>query len=133
MARPPVMPPEEKAKLVLHLLSGELSVSQAARQAGVSEQAIGNWKRQFIAAGSQGLEGGDRQSSERERKLNAQITELKTALGEVYVQLRARRAAVDFHAVPSQTSKPYGVTAGSAFRGSAASSGYREVLTPAGD
>ncbi|MFI6660848.1 transposase [Streptomyces sp. NPDC050523] len=129
MARPPVMPPEEKAKLVLGVLSGKLTVSQAAREAGVSEQAIGNWKRQFIAAGSQGLEGGDRLSSERERKLRAQITELKTALGEVYVQLRARRQTVDFHAVPSQTSKPYGVSAGSAFRGSAASSGYREALT----
>ncbi|MEU7551665.1 transposase [Streptomyces sp. NPDC044571] len=120
--RPPVIPPEEKAKLVLTILSGDLSVSQAASSVGVSEQAVGNWKRQFISSGTQGLEGGVSQSSERERRLLAQITELKTALGEVYIQLRARRNAVDHHAVPSRTSTPYGANAGSAFRGSARSS-----------
>ncbi|MFJ8210565.1 transposase [Streptomyces sp. NPDC096033] len=83
VARPPVIPPEEKAKLVLTVLAGDLSVSQAASEVGVSEQAVGNWKRQFISSGTQGLEGGASQSSERERRLLAQITELKTALGEV--------------------------------------------------
>ncbi|MCL7490028.1 transposase [Streptomyces sp. MCA2] len=115
------MPAEGKAALVLRVLSGDITVSQAAREAGVSEQAVGNWKRQFIASGSQGLAGGDRQSSERERKLHAQIAELKTALGEVYIQLRARKQGVDHHAIPMQTLRPYGTNAGSVFRGSAAS------------
>jgi transposase len=91
MARPPALPPEEKTKLVLAVLAGSLSLAQAARQAGVSEQAVGNWRRQFVEAGSQGLAGGDRQRGERERRLEAQITELKMALGEAHVQLRSRR------------------------------------------
>ena len=132
MARPAVLPPDKKAELVLRVLAGDLSVSQAAREAGVTEQAIGNWKRQFIVSGSQGLGGCDRQSLERERELRSQITELKTALGEVYLQLRARRQTVDYHALPTQPLRPYGATADSASRGSAASSGYRGVPTRGG-
>ncbi|MEU7042831.1 helix-turn-helix domain-containing protein [Streptomyces varsoviensis] len=108
MSRPPALPPNKKAELVLAVLTGELSTAGAARQVGVSEQAIGNWKRQFIRSGTHGLEGGSgQQSSERERRLLAQITELKTALGEVYVQLRAKRREVEYRTVPFPTSTPY--------------------------
>lgn len=120
MARPPIMPAEKKAQLVLDILAGTLSVAQAARQAEVSEQAVGNWKRQFLAAGRQGLEGVERKNTDQERRLLAEVAELKTALGEVYVQLRARRGAVGHQVVPSGPSRPYGVVAGSVFRGSAA-------------
>lgn len=128
MARPPAMPPEDKAEIVLAVLSGELSVAQAARRAGVSEQAIGNWRRQFVTSGSLGLEGQNRQASEREQRLLAQIAELKAALGEIYIQLRAKRQGASHHMIPSQTSRPYGVTAGSISRGPAASSGSPAAL-----
>lgn len=91
MARPPAISPQDKAKLVLMVLSRELSVTEAAREAGVSGQAVSNWRRQFIESGLQGLEGADRKNSERERQLRAQILELKKALGEAYIQLRAQR------------------------------------------
>ncbi|MET9833414.1 helix-turn-helix domain-containing protein [Streptomyces sp. NPDC006385] len=95
MARPPAISPQAKAELVLAVLSSRVSVAEAARKAGVSGQAVSNWRRQFVEAGIKGLEGGDRQSTERERQLRAEVVELKKALGEVYIQLRAQRALVD--------------------------------------
>ncbi|WTO66976.1 helix-turn-helix domain-containing protein (plasmid) [Streptomyces sp. NBC_00212] len=118
------MPPDDKLEIVMRVISGEISISQAARQANVSEQSVGNWKRQFIAAGRQGLEGSDRRNAERERQLIAEIAELKAALGEVYVQLRSKRRSVDYRAVPSPTSRRYETMPGSASRGSAESSRY---------
>ncbi len=38
MARPSVLPVEEKVRIVLAVLAGELTVAAAARQAKVSEQ-----------------------------------------------------------------------------------------------
>jgi len=45
MARPSVLPVEEKVRVVLAVLAGELSTAAAARQAKVSEQSVSNWKR----------------------------------------------------------------------------------------
>jgi transposase len=48
MARPPVFPAEEKVRIVLSILAGEITVAEAARRAKVSEQSVGNWKRKFL-------------------------------------------------------------------------------------
>ncbi|MEJ7704167.1 MAG: hypothetical protein WKF47_11055 [Geodermatophilaceae bacterium] len=40
MARPSVLPVEEKVRVVLAVLAGELSTAAAARQAKVSEQSV---------------------------------------------------------------------------------------------
>jgi transposase len=45
MARPSAIAPEEKTRLVLSILAGEISVADAARRAKVSEQSVSNWKR----------------------------------------------------------------------------------------
>ena len=59
MSRAPAVPPEEKTRLVLSILAGELSVADAARRAKVSERSVSNWKREFIESGRQGVaEGG---------------------------------------------------------------------------
>jgi transposase len=50
-----VFPAEEKVRIVLSILAGEVSVAEAARRAKVSEQSVGNWKRQFLEAGKSGL------------------------------------------------------------------------------
>lgn len=49
------MPPEEKVRIVLSILAGELTVAEAARRAKVSEQSVGNWKRQFLEPGRAGV------------------------------------------------------------------------------
>jgi transposase-like protein len=69
MARPPVFPAEEKVRIVLSILAGEISVAEAARRAKVSEQSVGNWKRQFLEAGKTGLAAGKAGPSTREQQL----------------------------------------------------------------
>ena len=51
MGRPPVIPAEVKARIVLSVLSGEVSIAEAARREKVSEQSIGRWKADFLEAG----------------------------------------------------------------------------------
>ena len=60
MARPVVLSVEDKFRLVCSVISGEVSVAEAACRSKVSEQSIGNWKRQFLEGGKQGLADGGR-------------------------------------------------------------------------
>jgi transposase len=80
-----------KLKIVLSVLGGESTQAQAARRHGVSETSIGKWKDQFLAAGRQGLEHGDRSGkpSGAEARLVEQVDDLTRALGEAHVELRA--------------------------------------------
>jgi len=57
MSRTPVFPVGEKVRVGLSILAGEVSVAEAARRSKVSEQWVGNWKRQFLQAGRTGLAG----------------------------------------------------------------------------
>ncbi|BAJ29597.1 MULTISPECIES: helix-turn-helix domain-containing protein [Kitasatospora] len=57
MVRPPALPPEEKVRIVLSILAGEMTVAEAARRAKVSGQSIGTWKRRFLESGRAGLAG----------------------------------------------------------------------------
>lgn len=95
MARPPALPADEKADIVLSLLSGKTTLTEAARRAGVTEQAVGNWKHQFILAGSLSLCGRAGQSSEREHRLRAEVNDLKQALGEMYALLWSKGRAAE--------------------------------------
>ena len=66
MSRPPVIPAEKKIRIVLSVLQGEVSIAEAARREKVSEQAIGNWKRQFLEGGKAGIEAGKSKPTSRE-------------------------------------------------------------------
>ena len=45
VARPTALPVEEKVRIVLAVLAGELNTAQAARQAKVSEHSVSDWKQ----------------------------------------------------------------------------------------
>ncbi len=66
MSRPPTIPAEKKLRIVLSVLQGEVTVAEAARREKFSEQAIGNWKRQFLEGGKAGIEAGKSKPSTRE-------------------------------------------------------------------
>lgn len=91
VTRPPLHPVDVKLKIVLSVLAGESTQAEAARRHGVSETSIGKWKEQFVAAGRQGLEHGDRagKPTGREARLVEEVDELTRALGEAHVELRA--------------------------------------------
>jgi len=48
VARPSVFSVEDKYRLVLAVIGGEMSMAEAARRGKASEQSISTWKRQFL-------------------------------------------------------------------------------------
>ena len=104
MAKPSGRSPERKLQVVLSVLRGEVSVSEAARRAGVAEATVHNWKRAFVEAGRGGLARGQRRRSSRELELEAENEELKAALGEAHVRLRVWKKGAEF-LPPSRTSR----------------------------
>ncbi|NKX86228.1 transposase [Nocardia coubleae] len=46
------IPVEDKVRVVLSVLTGEVSASEAARRRGVSPMAVGKWKQTFLDAGT---------------------------------------------------------------------------------
>ncbi|MEU9121563.1 helix-turn-helix domain-containing protein [Streptomyces sp. NPDC048506] len=92
MPRPPAIPADQKVAVVLAVLSGDTTAAEAARAAGVSDQAVSCWKRRFIAAGRDGLEAHTNESTRREQQLISEIARLKRALGDSYLQIQSIRA-----------------------------------------
>jgi transposase len=106
MSRPPAFPADEKVRIVLSILAGEVTIAQAARQAKVSETSVGKWKQQFLEAGKLGLAaGGSSRPSSREEQLAAEVAELTTALGEAHAGLRVRKKSAEGRLAPSRTSR----------------------------
>jgi len=106
VARPSVVPVEDKFRLVLAVISGELTSGEAARRGKVSEQSISTWKRQFLEGGKAGLaEGGQVGPSPRERALAEENEELKAALGEAHVELRVWKKSAEFRLGPTRSSR----------------------------
>jgi transposase len=106
------VPADEKTRLVLAVLAGEMTCAEAARRCGVTTVTMTKWKHQFLAAGAQRLEevpsGAARTAgSPEQRRLRLENEQLKLALAEATVQLRIwQRGAALVDRVPSQTSKP---------------------------
>ena len=105
MARPTALPVEEKVRIVLAVLAGELTVAQAARESKVSEQSLSNWKRQFIETGRAGFAAGSGKPSSREQQLEAEVADLTSALGEAAVELRVWKKSAAHRLGPSKTSR----------------------------
>ena len=85
MGRPPVIPAEQKTRIVLSVLAGEMTIAEAARREKVSEQSIGRWKADFLEAGKTALAAGRSGPSTREQQLEAEVADLTQALGEAAV------------------------------------------------
>ncbi len=73
---------------MLSILAGQVTVAAAACRAKVSEQLVGNWKRQVLESGRAGLVAGKSGPSTREAQLQAEVAELTQALAEAAVELR---------------------------------------------
>ncbi len=105
MGRPPVIPVETKTRVVLAVLSGEVSVAEAARKEKVSEQSIHRWRTEFVEAGKTALAAGKTGPSTREAQLEAEVDDLTRALGEAAVELRVWRKSAEGRLGPSRTSR----------------------------
>ncbi len=91
--------------MVLSILAGEVTVATAARRAKVSEQSVGNWKRQFLVAGRTGLSAGKSGPATREAQLEAEIADLTQALGEAHLAAQVWKKSAEGRSDPSRTSR----------------------------
>ena len=105
MGRPPVIPAEKKARIVLSVLAGEVTIVQAARKEKVSEQSISRWKAEFLEAGKTALAAGKTGPSTREEQLEAEVADLTQALGEAAVEIRVWKKSAEGRLGPSRTSR----------------------------
>lgn len=105
MGRPPSIPVEKKARIVLSVLAGEMTVAEAARREKVSEQPIGRWRADFLEAGKTALAAGKSGPSAREEQLEAEVADLTQALGEAAVELRVWKKSAEGRLGPSRTSR----------------------------
>jgi transposase len=106
MGRPPALPVDEKVRIVLAVVSGKSTISKMAREHGVSETSICNWKRRFLEAGRAGLaEGVTAQRMAREAELRAENDALRVALREAAIQVRVWKMSAESRLGPSRTSR----------------------------
>ncbi len=91
------VPVETRLQIVLAVMSGEITIAEAARRHGVSTESINRMP------GGKGAGRGNFV----ERRQRAEIQELKLALAEATVQLRIWQKGSEYiDQVPSQTSRP---------------------------
>lgn len=92
MGKQPTKSVEDKTRIVLAVLRGEISIAEAARREHTSQVSISKWRDQFLAGGQRALTEGARHGpSGREQALAAEIEELTAALGEAHMELRLWR------------------------------------------
>jgi transposase len=85
---------DQKMRIVLSVLRGEITQSAMARKLQMSQTTIAKWQKQFLTGATEALGRGENPkppSSVRERELEAQVEELTSAIGEAYVELRVWR------------------------------------------
>ncbi len=94
---------EKKVRIVLSVLAGEVSIAEAARRDQVSQQSINRWKAGFLEAGKTGLAASKPGPSTREQQLEAQVSELRQALGEATLEVQVWKKSAEGRLGPSMT------------------------------
>ena len=74
--------PEFKARVVLELISGKKTLSQASRDYSIKDSVISRWRQEFLERAPQLFETGASKDVQSQR-----IDELERTLGRVTVQL----------------------------------------------
>jgi len=104
MGRPPVIPAEKKARIVMSVIAGEFSVAEAARREKVSEQSIGRWNR--LPRSRENRTGGrEVRSIETGGTARGRGYGLTQALGEAAVEIRVWKKSAENRLGPSRTSR----------------------------
>ena len=81
---------EQRAQLVLRLLSKEEPAAQIARRAGISEQTLYRWREEFITAGTHALNGRAVEGAQAKAlaRLSGDLAERDQVIGELTVANR---------------------------------------------
>ena len=74
--------PEFKVRVVLELISGKKSLSQACREYGIKDNVLSRWRQEFLERAPQVFEQGKAEDSQAQR-----IAELERLVGRQALQL----------------------------------------------
>lgn len=74
--------PEYKVRVVMELISGKKSVSEASREYSIKDSVIARWRQEFMERAPQLFEQPGRRDAQAER-----IAELERTLGRITLQL----------------------------------------------
>ena len=87
---------EEKIRIVLEGLRGEMSVAELCRREGISESLYYRWSKEFLEAGKQRLVGNiKRQASSQEvTELRRENEQLKQLVAELALKNRVLKKSV---------------------------------------
>lgn len=90
MGKKSTLSAEQRAQIVLRLLSKEEPAVQIARRAGISEQTLYRWREEFLSGGKQVLSGRGALSEQGKaiERLKAQLAERDQVIGEITIANR---------------------------------------------
>ena len=80
---------DEKIRIVLEGLRGEISISELCRQEGIAASAYYKWSKEFLEAGKNGLTRSTLRdaSSDQVNHLKGENANLKTAVAELTLEV----------------------------------------------
>lgn len=102
---------DTQIQVVLSVLSGELTMTEAARRHGVVAATVQKWRDRFLQGGREALlevrlPGTRTSETLAEQRMRLENEQLKLALAEATVQLRIwQKGAEQVDKVPSKTSR----------------------------
>ena len=73
---------EEKARVVMEVLSNSSTIAEICRKYNVASSAVYRWRDEFISAGTAAMEQG---KSTVEKSLMKEIDQLKAIIGELTI------------------------------------------------
>ena len=87
---------EEKIRIVLEGLRGEMSVAELCRREGISESLYYRWSKEFLEAGKQRLVGNTKRqaSSQEVTELRRENEQLKQLVAELALKNRVLKKSV---------------------------------------
>ena len=90
---------EEKIRIVLEGLRGDLSVAELCRREGINQNSYYKWSKEFLEAGKQRLAGDTKReaTSTEVTDLRKELGQLKELVAEVLLENRVlKKTAVGF-------------------------------------
>ena len=91
MGKKSTLSAEQRAQIVLRLLSKEEPAVQVARRAGISEQTLYRWRDEFLSGGMQALSGRGGEQSEQAKTIErrkGELAERDQVIGEITIANR---------------------------------------------
>ena len=81
---------EEKIRIVLEGLRGEISIAELCRKEGINPNVYYKWSKDFLEAGKKRLEGDTLReaNSEEVNNLRKENTRLKNAVADLFIKMR---------------------------------------------